>query len=64
MIIRHEPVEYQLLVQGRVVAKGDMDAISEKAAKWAKIIVDVRTEPVTKEGQHESKQVRRKKNRS
>lgn len=64
MIIKHEPVEYQLLVQGRVVAKGDMDEIAEKAARWAKIIVDVRTEPVTKEGQHERKQVRRKTYRS
>lgn len=46
MIIKHKPVEYQLLVQGRPIAKGSMDEMSEKAARWAKIIVDVRIEPV------------------
>lgn len=45
-VITQPEIQYRLLVQGRNVAEGPMEEISEKANRWSKLIVDVRIEPV------------------
>lgn len=39
-------IQYRLLVQGREVATGSMEEMTEKAERWSKIIIDVRIEMV------------------
>ena len=39
-------IKYRVLVQNRQVAEGSMDEMAEKAKEWARLIVNVRVEPV------------------